>query len=71
MAGDEMLDEIIPPPPTLERLEQVVTLAEQRCKRARKKLDDAAGEIVDADAALERAKAARADWIAANPDTML
>ncbi|TCM17230.1 hypothetical protein EDF56_106346 [Novosphingobium sp. PhB165] len=71
MAGDERLDEIIPTPPTLERLEEIVSLAEQRCKRAKHKLDLAAGEIIDADTALERAKAARTDWIANNPDPQL
>lgn len=67
-SGDERLDEIIPPPPTRAGLELVLSLAETRCQRAQKKLDLAAGEIVDAKADCERAKAALDKWIADNPE---
>ena len=71
MAGDDRLDEIVPPAPTLDGLEQVVRLAQQRCKRARHKRDLAVAEIINADSARDRAVAARDAWIEANPETML
>lgn len=68
MSEDERLDEIIPPAPTLAGLEAVLSLAESRCKRAQQKLDVAAGEIVDAKAARDRAQQALDKWHADNPE---
>lgn len=62
---------ITPAPPDLARLETVVTLCEQRCKRAKEKLDLAAGKVVDAETALKCAISARADWIENNPDPQM
>lgn len=70
MSGTDRLDEIIPPAPTRAGLEEVLSLAETRCKRAQQKLDLAAGEIVDANAARDRAKEALDKWLADNPEPM-
>lgn len=59
------------PPPDLARLETVVTLCEQRLRRAGEKAQLAAEEQAAAQDALDAARAARADWIASNPDPQL
>lgn len=60
-----------PEKPDLARLETIVTLCEQRVRRADAKVRSAAVEQADATAALEVARAARDHWIASNPDPQL
>ncbi|AOR77204.1 hypothetical protein [Novosphingobium resinovorum] len=71
MVGDDRLSEIPTPAPTLEGLEQVVALAEKRRRRARKKMAALEAEIIAADAAHERAVAARTEWIANSRDPQM
>ncbi|MEJ2411247.1 MAG: hypothetical protein P8Y48_18610 [Novosphingobium sp.] len=76
-----MSTENAPPPPgfavlfngatDLARIEQLVSVCERRKARAAEKLAAARAEITEAQAAYERAVAARADWIANCPDDQL
>lgn len=65
------LAKVRPVPPSLNSLEELVTCCERRLKRAEAKLQGAQMEFTEACAALERARANRADWIANNPDPQL
>lgn len=58
-------------PPTLERCEEVVRCAEQRCRRATEKLRAAQAEHIAALIALCHAKAERTRFIASNPDPQM
>lgn len=57
--------------PDLARLETIVTLCEQRVRRADAKVRSAAAEQADAVVALKYARATRDHWIANNPDPQL
>lgn len=58
-------------PPTMDRREQAVTGAEKRMRRAREKLDAAEAELDSAVLWLERMKAERAEFIAAQVDDQM
>lgn len=60
-----------PAKPSLERLETIVRLCEQRDRRADAKVLAANTEKTVSAAALERARAERDDWIANNDDPQL
>ncbi|WP_313434336.1 hypothetical protein [Novosphingobium sp.] len=62
---------ITPAPPDLARLETLVSLAEERDRRADTKLTIAQTEKTAATEALKRARNARADWIRSNPDPQM
>lgn len=62
---------ITPAPPDLARLETLVSLAEERDRRADTKLTIAQTERAEAADALQRARDARADWIENNPDPQM
>ncbi|EIZ77422.1 hypothetical protein WSK_4036 [Novosphingobium sp. Rr 2-17] len=53
--------------PTLAKIEQLVRCCEQRKSRASQKLAAAQAEIAAAEAAYDRAIAARATWIETGP----
>ncbi|QSR15647.1 hypothetical protein [Novosphingobium sp. KA1] len=57
--------------PDLRKIEELVRCCERRKARATEKLTAAEAETAAAQAAYERAVAARADWIAASPDPQL
>lgn len=57
--------------PDLDRLETIVTLCEQRLRRADQKAAAAAAEQVEAAAALELARTARDHWIVNNDDPQM
>lgn len=57
--------------PDLRKIEELVRCCERRKARATEKLAAAEAETAAAQAAYERAVAARADWIAASPDPQL
>ena len=57
--------------PDLARIEELVRHCEWRKARAAAKLASAEAECAAAEAAYQRAIAARADWIASNPDPQL
>lgn len=58
-------------PANLEKIEELVRCCERRKVRAAEKLAGAEAESSAAQAAYERAIAARADWIANTPDAQL
>lgn len=60
-----------PAAPSLERHEELVRCAQLRKARASQRLERAQAEDSDAATALERAIAARTDWIANCPDPQL
>ncbi|MFC0204710.1 hypothetical protein [Novosphingobium soli] len=60
-----------PTKPSLERLEEIVRLCEQRDRRADVKVAAAAAEKASAKAALIRAREARDHWIANNDDPQM
>lgn len=64
-------DGLTPAEPTLESVEELVSCAERRVKRAVERLASAQREVADAAAALTRATEDRAAWIIANPDPQL
>lgn len=57
--------------PDLCKIEELVRCCERRKARAAEKLTGAQAENAAADAAYERAVAARTDWIANSPDPQL
>lgn len=61
----------MPPEPSLEQHNEIVTCCERRFLRADEKLAAAATEHNDSHAALCAARAARAAFVAANPDPQL
>jgi hypothetical protein len=57
--------------PDLGKIEELVSVCERRKARAAAKLTAAQAEVIEAQAAYERAVAARSDWIANGPDAQL
>lgn len=66
-----MLDGLTPAEPTLESLEEVVSCAERRVKRAGLRLERAQEELGAAAAALVRAREDKAAWLLANPQDQM
>lgn len=70
MKADVDIPGMPPERPDLARLETIVTLCEQRVRRADAKVRSAAAEQAAAAAALEEARAARDAWAAENEDQL-
>ncbi|EJU15150.1 hypothetical protein LH128_00165 [Sphingomonas sp. LH128] len=68
---DKIIAVVPAAPVSLDRLEQVVTVAEKRARRARSKLSDARAENIAAMIDLCHAKAARTAFIAAQTDDQM
>ncbi|WCT78896.1 hypothetical protein [Novosphingobium humi] len=69
--GGALPDGLTPSDPTLESIEEVISCAERRVKRAGERLARAQKELGDAAAALVLARDDRAAWLVANPDPQL
>jgi hypothetical protein len=66
-----MLDGLTPAEPTLESLEEVVSCAERRVKRAAEKHERAQVELGDAAAALTLARGELSAWVEAHPEPQM
>lgn len=66
-----MITGLTPSAPTLESMEELVSCAERRVKRAAYKLDRQERELGDAAAALVKARDDLAAWIAAHPEPQM
>lgn len=66
-----MIEGLTPAEPTLDGLEEIVSCAERRVKRAATRMERAQAELGDAAAALVQARDERAAFIAADPGILL
>lgn len=64
-------DGLTPADPTLESIEEIISCAERRVKRAGERLERAQVELGDAAAALVHAREERSAWVVANPDPQM
>ncbi|MBB3956861.1 hypothetical protein [Novosphingobium sediminicola] len=65
------IDGLTPSEPTLESIEEIISCAERRVKRAGLRLERAQEELGGAAAALVRAREDKAAWLLANPQDQL
>lgn len=66
-----MIEGLTPSEPTLESIEEIISCAERRVKRAGLKLERAQDELGASAEALVRARDAKAAWLLANPQDQM